>query len=105
FFSLLPTTPSTTLLPYTTLFRSVQNMEAEALGMTPVTLAYTEMYEGLQRGVADCAFQTVTGAALASIPEVTPHAAYAAEVGLNKDRKSTRLNSSHVSISYAVFCL
>src|SRR5699024_12142890 len=25
--------------------------------------------------------------------------------GLNKDRKSTRLNSSHVSISYAVFCL
>src|SRR5699024_11660496 len=24
---------------------------------------------------------------------------------LNKDRKSTRLNSSHVSISYAVFCL
>src|SRR5699024_11423092 len=26
-------------------------------------------------------------------------------VGLTKDRKSTRLNSSHVSISYAVFCL
>src|SRR5207249_11883539 len=25
--------------------------------------------------------------------------------GLDKDRKSTRLNSSHVSISYAVFCL
>src|SRR5205807_10617446 len=27
------------------------------------------------------------------------------EVGLNKDRKSTRLNSSHLVISYAVFCL
>src|SRR5699024_11699738 len=27
------------------------------------------------------------------------------ENGLSKDRKSTRLNSSHVSISYAVFCL
>src|SRR5690625_6830821 len=26
-------------------------------------------------------------------------------VGVNKDRKSTRLNSSHVAISYAVFCL
>src|SRR5690625_6673384 len=25
--------------------------------------------------------------------------------GLNRDRKSTRLNSSHVAISYAVFCL
>src|SRR5690625_6588668 len=28
-----------------------------------------------------------------------------AGVGLDKDRKSTRLNSSHVAISYAVFCL
>src|SRR5699024_11554526 len=28
-----------------------------------------------------------------------------AGVGVDKDRKSTRLNSSHVSISYAVFCL
>src|SRR5207249_12230910 len=27
------------------------------------------------------------------------------EIGLRQDRKSTRLNSSHVSISYAVFCL
>src|SRR5699024_11966690 len=26
-------------------------------------------------------------------------------IGISKDRKSTRLNSSHVSISYAVFCL
>src|SRR5436309_7665341 len=29
----------------------------------------------------------------------------AAQVGLEPDRKSTRLNSSHVKISYAVFCL
>src|SRR5207249_11195084 len=29
----------------------------------------------------------------------------AQEVGADRDRKSTRLNSSHVSISYAVFCL
>src|SRR5690625_7019292 len=35
-----------------------------------------------------------------------PHAALAELViGLFKDRKSTRLNSSHVAISYAVFCL
>ena len=27
------------------------------------------------------------------------------QMAVNKDRKSTRLNSSHVSISYAVFCL
>src|SRR5690242_20889736 len=37
---------------------------------------------------------------LATIPEALP-AEYAAEL----DRKSTRLNSSHMSISYAVFCL
>src|SRR5437868_12719483 len=33
------------------------------------------------------------------------HIAAAAHLGLGIDRKSTRLNSSHVSISYAVFCL
>src|SRR5438067_7621038 len=32
-------------------------------------------------------------------------AAWCTATGLAKDRKSTRLNSSHVSISYAVFCL
>src|SRR5439155_17185946 len=30
---------------------------------------------------------------------------YGAKVSLSEDRKSTRLNSSHVAISYAVFCL
>src|SRR5207249_7568458 len=33
------------------------------------------------------------------------HAAHHHDAGGNRDRKSTRLNSSHVSISYAVFCL
>src|SRR5699024_11403160 len=34
-----------------------------------------------------------------------PPGGHGALVGLDRDRKSTRLNSSHVSISYAVFCL
>src|SRR5699024_12559473 len=34
-----------------------------------------------------------------------PKTAFPTRVGLPKDRKSTRLNSSHVSISYADFCL
>src|SRR5439155_22026769 len=33
------------------------------------------------------------------------HASFTVSVPVNTDRKSTRLNSSHVAISYAVFCL
>src|SRR5690606_39787911 len=38
------------------------------------------------------------------IKGATPHFEYVCE-GVTQDRKSTRLNSSHVKISYAVFCL
>src|SRR5207253_11242216 len=38
-------------------------------------------------------------------PTIGPPRAYAARCGEDQDRKSTRLNSSHVAISYAVFCL
>src|SRR5437868_11067631 len=37
--------------------------------------------------------------------QVVPHAIVAESTPTAEDRKSTRLNSSHVSISYAVFCL
>src|SRR5438477_5863547 len=43
----------------------------------------------------------VAGAALLAVNRVTDRSAGA----VDKDRKSTRLNSSHMSISYAVFCL
>src|SRR5207249_12285015 len=40
------------------------------------------------------------------VPRIVPKAAHSGrEQGSYRDRKSTRLNSSHVSISYAVFCL
>src|SRR5699024_12403409 len=38
-------------------------------------------------------------------PETVEHPRHSDRVGDTEDRKSTRLNSSHVSISYAVFCL
>src|SRR5947209_13877403 len=66
--------PSSTLFPYTTLFRS------HAMNGIKV------------RGTADQI------AALSSLPGVVA----VKKVG---DRKSTRLNSSHANISYAVFCL
>src|SRR2546429_2508567 len=68
--------PRSTLFPYTTLFRSTYELLREAiLGRRQVWA----VYHGLPR--AFC-----------------PHI-------LGADRKSTRLNSSHGYISYAVFCL
>ncbi|WGX97789.1 hypothetical protein [Nocardioides sp. L-11A] len=61
----------------------VQNREAEALGLTPTSISYAEMFEGLQRGVIDCAFSTVTGAALGGFIPAAPHVAYAEEEGFN----------------------
>src|SRR3712207_8400787 len=85
--------PRSTLFPYTTLFRSeFQNYD---------TSAFTKLItEGRSMGVGmvvACQFreQLPTELRLA----VEKNCAY----GL--DRKSTRLNSSHANISYAVFCL
>src|SRR3712207_7810332 len=79
--------PRSTLFPYTTLFRSA----AAGLAHQPV------------RGAAvDGQVDAVDGADVADRP-VDEHPAPDREVHL--DRKSTRLNSSHANISYAVFCL
>src|SRR3712207_7669866 len=81
--------PRSTLFPYTTLFRSVRDT-VEGIDVTcvdngmPVVLAMAESF-GL------------TG--------YEPHEQLAADTALLGDRKSTRLNSSHANISYAVFCL
>src|SRR3712207_8788943 len=81
--------PRSTLFPYTTLFRSEDHLEH------PVG--------GLDLRVAEKSRTT---------PQVVQqgHAVAVADalekaVGLAADRKSTRLNSSHANISYAVFCL
>src|SRR3712207_8506779 len=76
--------PRSTLFPYTTLFRSQQL--ADATGLTAVHVNRT--LQAMRRdGLAD-----VNGGALRIID-------------WERDRKSTRLNSSHANISYAVFCL
>src|SRR5690349_21906040 len=66
--------PRSTLFPYTTLFRSIDEPLAELAERKAVAHRYWAR--------ADKAFKAWT-----------------------QDRKSTRLNSSHVEISYAVFCL
>src|SRR5699024_12037849 len=80
---ILPRPPRSTLFPYTTLFRSLCEInpltgaatrEVQHIAIYPAS-HYVTTREKMERAVAEL------------------------------DRKSTRLNSSHVSISYAVFCL
>src|SRR3712207_7260871 len=83
FFLMIRRPPRSTLFPYTTLFRSVVDGAEPRLaphGACP--LAKARLHPG--------------------VPAVVPGV-----VGVEhpQDRKSTRLNSSHANISYAVFCL
>src|SRR5690348_18508656 len=77
FFLLIRRPPRSTLFPYTTLFRSVQD-EHDSAGFG---IAAGQRGDGGGGGVGPAGFAGF------------------------EDRKSTRLNSSHPSISYAVFCL
>lgn len=47
--------------------------QLEALGASPVSLPYTELYEAVQRGVADCVVNAVTGSIAAGTLPLTPH--------------------------------
>src|SRR3712207_7215241 len=91
FFLMIRRPPRSTLFPYTTLFRSDGNRGwAVPPGCTPPPNGtcghYTQVvwkttqYVGCGMGVVDSSKEAI-------------------------DRKSTRLNSSHANISYAVFCL
>src|SRR3712207_7574686 len=75
--------PRSTLFPYTTLFRSIEFIS----------------YRADVAGTVEC------GAAPALPVLVTYRSDPGGEATLRADRKSTRLNSSHANISYAVFCL
>src|SRR5258708_11776975 len=80
FFLMIRRPPRSTLFPYTTLFRSLLDSELRRDGVS-----------ALEPDPADVARQPV---------RVLGH-----DLDRDIDRKSTRLNSSHQIISYAVFCL
>src|SRR2546422_3432588 len=87
--------PRSTLFPYTTLFRSLHRL-APAPGGTEARAARAVR----RRLELEARYRRDRGQRLAAEPERP----YADQVG-RLDRKSTRLNSSHGYISYAVFCL
>src|SRR3712207_8300923 len=97
--------PRSTLFPYTTLFRS-------ELRIAHLLDRRVESYSGGERRRDELALAFVRApeCLLADEPflGLTPadtEALVAAFHALARDRKSTRLNSSHANISYAVFCL
>src|SRR3712207_9591053 len=75
FFLMIRRPPRSTLFPYTTLFRSLLHIERQRADLVDTPWEQQAL--------------TVTGGQMA----------------VEEDRKSTRLNSSHANISYAVFCL
>src|SRR5690606_41991543 len=89
-FLMLRPPPGSTLFPYTTLFRSP--MKAENFKEWILTT--------FGQGIADVFLLPYNYKVWAYPPEMM-NVAWMGE----RDRKSTRLNSSHVKISYAVFCL
>src|SRR5258708_8159213 len=82
--------PRSTLFPYTTLFRSMCSIGEETGALDSMLSKVADFYEA----EVDDAVE-----ALSSLMEPM------IMVVLGTDRKSTRLNSSHQIISYAVFCL
>src|SRR2546430_5867482 len=89
--------PRSTLFPYTTLFRS--------LGARRRDILRQFLVEATTLATAGAAGGVVLGIGLASaVAALTPVPAAVARP-MPRDRKSTRLNSSHKQNSYAVFCL
>src|SRR5206468_8202755 len=98
----LPAHPRSTLFPYTTLFRSAFGHLSEAeQDVLDERLAVERVKQRLAR------FDVEEQLRLRRVKLVAIEAEDVADVKTRQalDRKSTRLNSSHDQISYAVFCL
>src|SRR3712207_8428387 len=89
--------PRSTLFPYTTLFRS-EDLDAEPLGLGVAPVL---------RGAKSLLMRHRLPSSPSSSPSFAPGPASPRRSTGSRsgDRKSTRLNSSHANISYAVFCL
>src|SRR3712207_9011058 len=85
--------PRSTLFPYTTLFRSEAAMSQS-------------LPDGYQQAIdAAAVFDRSNAGKVVVTGEDAPSFLHNLSTNDIKDRKSTRLNSSHANISYAVFCL
>src|SRR5207244_12121198 len=97
-YSTSPPPPTLTLFPYTTLFRS-----PDVLDVIITSLFNVPVYQGYGRAIGHRQYVPPGFDLVLGMKDVG--LALKAGEQANVDRKSTRLNSSHQIISYAVFCL
>src|SRR3712207_7976734 len=93
--------PRSTLFPYTTLFRSLAHLDQPGVDVAHPVVGVEVDREGHPEGDQE-------DPRLLADPEPEDHQrdqGQVRHVADHLDRKSTRLNSSHANISYAVFCL
>src|SRR2546430_12332968 len=90
--------PRSTLFPYTTLFRS-EEFERERFSEESVAHYGAAMRTITTWGIMNPAVEVVAQFSTVAVVGL------GGWLALQRDRKSTRLNSSHSQISYAVFCL
>src|SRR3712207_6953217 len=91
FFLMIRRPPRSTLFPYTTLFRSATSKFGFPVGQAPSGSAV--------KGWPRCPSHLIPA------PPGSNAVTLKDSLSSTLDRKSTRLNSSHANISYAVFCL
>src|SRR3712207_7824446 len=91
--------PRSTLFPYTTLFRS--NLGHALEDFTTANFDFIQSYRPLTNVVR----RPTSGGAGRGFSVTGHHELTIPLLAAELDRKSTRLNSSHANISYAVFCL
>src|SRR5256885_8572016 len=92
--------PRSTLFPYTTLFRSTEGPDAILIGYAAEEAARAALIETLAGKASAVVDLNQLKSNFPFVDLMFPE-----EISSIKDRKSTRLNSSHLVISYAVFCL
>src|SRR3712207_7686861 len=90
--------PRSTLFPYTTLFRSNDTSDGDTGPNN------RQNYPVITDATTAVGLGTTIQGTLNSIPSSVTTQTFTIQF-FSRDRKSTRLNSSHANISYAVFCL
>src|SRR3712207_8922697 len=93
--------PRSTLFPYTTLFRSEAEERGGDVEVTPHPARDAGQIAVVTAAVELLRFGSGGGRWFGR----GGRGAHGGPFGIGEDRKSTRLNSSHANISYAVFCL
>src|SRR5690606_40273577 len=86
-------------IPYTTLFRSAQARACAEAGVYLISPFVGRIYDWYQAKQPSADYDVEQDPGVKSVRDIYEY------YKQHRDRKSTRLNSSHVKISYAVFCL